>query len=264
MFWRLHKAILGNSCEKVLELLRGDNVELVVDAFSPPVPKALNEASFTITTLQDAKRLVVGHYPSEPWLYFNHKDYQVSSWLSHLHDFPTLNDDTIFLPYALITESRLKSLGDKYFIRPNSGNKIFTGFSFTTLEEMKYNLDYFKLSPEDMCAISSHKSIKAQEYRFWICEREIIGMSPYSWNKEPMANWVIPSPVIDMAHKLTQHSYQPAECYVADFCIETSGVKLVEINAFSTSGFYEGLEVENFFEKLKDFCERKYKSYEMD
>lgn len=263
MFWRLHKAILGNSCEKVLNLLKNDTIQLVHGAMCEDSPTKVVGPSFAITTLQDAKRLVMKGYPSEPWLYYNHKDYQVSNWLSHLHDFPTLNSDSIFLSYSLITKNKLKALGDKYFIRPNSGNKLFTGFSFETIEQMKDNLDYFKLSPDDMCAIAAHKRIKAQEYRFWICDREIIGMSPYNWNKEPLSNFVIPAQVVTMAQKLTKHSYQPAECYVADFCIDSGGnTKLIEINAFSTSGFYEGLNLEVFFAKLKLFSVKKFQELE--
>lgn len=257
MFWRLHEAVLGDSVQLVKSIISEDNYQIISGALLPEVSCSQPQPCFAITTLQDAKNLLRTTSPGEPWLYYNHKDYLVSSWLSRIN-IKCLNDDFLFIPYALISEKKIEHLGSRFFIRPNSGNKLFTGFDFSSMKELRDNLDYFQLMPDDMCCISSYKKIQPVEYRFWICDGEIIARAPYSWD-DSIINMEIPQNVLSLAQCLAQKRSLPQECYVADFAVDMNGeASLIEINSFSTSGFYPGMQLEHFFASLRQFCEKRF------
>lgn len=248
MFWRLHEAIFKERLAEASSLLSGDTVQWVRGAFTDDAPAFVEGAGLCITTLQDAKNLFRRNYPTEPWLYYEHEKFKASHYLSYV-EVPKLNENAIFLPAACITPERVQHLGEKLFVRPNSGNKVFTGFSTTAIVEdlMPYNLD-----KDTMCVIAPHQEIGAVEYRFWICNGRLIGESVYFW--EEIGVQSVPGEVRDMAARLAGERYQISECYVADFAITNAGlVKLVEINALSTSGIYQ-VDLGKYFSELKAFC----------
>lgn len=255
MFWRLHKAIFGEEIDKALVVINSfsDKVQIVDGAPSKleAVPFAqIGEPVLALTTLQDAQRLMRKDYPSTPWLFFNNTNYEVSYWLSHIDAFiPVLNRGCVFLPYSLIANisaeliSAISGGTNKVFIKPNSGNKVFTGFSLDYSpsfgNDIKNQLLFSLPDPETLCVIASHVELQPIEWRFWIVRGKIIAYSPYSWDTEPQLS-LPPQAVEEIAEKMAQNSWQPDYAYVADFAITKNGqAVLVEINAASTSGVYK-------------------------
>jgi hypothetical protein len=254
MFWRLHTAIFSEQIDNAEKIIKSFNDEVQIVTGTPsqlmPVPyKIIDMPVLAITTLQDANRLIRQDYPSTPWLFFNNKNYEVTYWLPRIgEDIPVLNRNAIFLPVGLLKNSikALKSISNKnkmIFIKPNSGNKIFTGFSCEITENYQANIEnYLKFSsiePETLCCISEHVELEEIEWRFWIAERKIIAFSPYSWNENPPL-YAPPKDVFELAEKMTKNPWQPDYVYVVDFCITQNGkAMLLEINAASTSGVYE-------------------------
>jgi hypothetical protein len=273
MFWRLHKAIFGEQLNTAIKIIEEMNDSYQIVEGTPSqllaVPfEKLDEPSLAITTLQDANRLAMKNFPSTPWLFFNKKTYEVSFWLPRIeNNISVLNRNAIFVPKGNlknIQQKQLNCISDKnakIFIKPNSGNKVFPGFSINNdelfLENVEKQLKFSYVEPEEMCVLSEHKDIENIEWRFWIAEREIIAYTPYSWDLDPELIEP-PTNIIRMAQLMTQNDWQPDYVYVADFCTTLTGeVMLIEINAASTSGVYNA-KLEKLLPKIRNTCIREY------
>lgn len=127
----------------------------------------------------------------------------------------------------------------KMFIRPDSAFKVFTGDVITPEQTLKHFLVNSILFHDDLILVSSPKKIDS-EYRFIICNGEIAGASFYSYEINGTRysnNQEIPDRVVNFVKK--HLDYEPEICYTIDVC-ETGGkLKIVELNCFSCSGFYE-------------------------
>lgn len=272
MFWRLHRAIFGNRIEEAKTILErlGDTYQIVDGKPSQleSMPfTTTNEPVLAITTLQDAQRLIRQDYPSTPWLFFNNTHYKVSYWLPRIDEYiSVLNTHTMFVPKGLLkqlTFTQLNALANnnKLFIKPDSGNKIFTGFIVANdcnfIKNVEENLLFSHTELEEMCVVSPCQEIEEIEWRFWIAEREIIAYTPYAWETEPQF-YEPPDEVLKLAQAMTQNSWQPDYIYVADFCMLKNGqVKLIEINAASTSGVYNA-NLNTLLKGMRKTCVREY------
>jgi hypothetical protein len=273
MFWRLHKAIFAEQIDKAIEIIKqfGDKCQVVEGKPSQlaEVPfNSINEPCLAITTLQDAQRLIRKDYPSTPWLFFNNNNYKVSYWLPRIDShIPILNREALFLPVGMlkkITQQQLNAIvpkGAKLFIKPDSGNKVFTGFSITNDEKflgnVEKNLMFSHVEPEELCVLSPHKDIEDIEWRFWIAEGKIIGYTPYAWESDPEFSEP-PENILKMAQDMAKNSWQPDYVYVADFCTTITGeVMLIEINAASTSGVYNA-NLDKLLLGMRQTCIREF------
>lgn len=270
MFWRLHKAIFGDRIDEAIAVLEqlNDSYQIVEGLPSQlePVPfDSIAEPVLAMTTLQDAQRLIRKDYPSTPWLFFNNNSYKVSYWLSRIdQEIPILNRDCIFLPFSTLKNFQHSFFNNssvqELFIKPDSGNKVFTGFTVLNdanfLDNVEDQLKVFKIEPEEMCVVCSSQTIEATEWRFWIAERKIIAYTPYSWDDEPELQEP-PQIVMDLAIQMTENKWQPDYAYVADFCIVNGQSKLIEINAASTSGIYNA-NIKDLFAGLRSTSIREY------
>jgi len=273
MFWRLHKAIFAEQMDKALDVIKqlGDTCQVVSGTPSQlaEVPfYSIAQPTLAITTLQDAQRLIRKDYPSTPWLFFNNNNYKVSFWLPRIdNNIPTLNREALFLPVGLLRNltsnqvDRIVAKGEKLFIKPDTGNKIFTGFSITNddnfLESVKNHLMFAHIEPEEMCVLSPHKDIEDIEWRFWIAEGKIIGYTPYAWETEPEFQ-TAPENILKVAEAMAKNSWQPDYIYVADFCTTKIGeVMLIEINAASTSGIYNA-QLDKLLPAMRATCIKEF------
>lgn len=274
MFWRLHKAIFGDRiiiAKNIIENF-GDEIQIVEGTPSQlaNVPPNTNGVSLAMTTLQDAQRLMRKDYPGSPWLLFNNTQYEVSYWLPRIdRNIPVLNRNSIFLPYNSLlyaTEKMIKGVANnegKLFIKPNTGNKIFTGFTIEYSNKFKETVEnqlmFSKPELETLCVVAPYNEIEETEWRFWIAERKIIAYSPYAWESEPEF-FEAPKEILEIAEKMTQNNWQPDCAYVVDFCItKNKEVMLLEINAASTSGVYSA-KLEDLLIGLRKTSIREYNS----
>lgn len=254
MYWRLHTAIFNERIHEAEKILQeyGDLVQIVKgkpSQLASPLEHE-NGPSMAITTLQDANRLLRSDNPHNPILYYSASHYNVSYWLSRMDsNISVLNRKSIFLPYSLLLNSSeevicsVANQEKEVFIKPDAGNKTFTGFTVKYDDQFKANIEnqlmFSQPELETLCVVSAKENLTSLEWRVWIGERKIIASSPYSWEEDPIfIN--LPQEVLKEAEKMTQNSWQPDYAYVADFGINLQGqVKLIEINAISTSGIYQ-------------------------
>jgi hypothetical protein len=87
------------------------------------------------------------------------------------------------------------------------------------------------------------------EWRFWVVAGEIATQAPYSWQwlddttavKRPKGP---PSDIVAAAQRAIDHLCYHADSFVIDLVKTPGGIKVVEINGLSTSGFYEGMDLD--------------------
>lgn len=190
-----------------------------------------------------------------PGTLFNFEDYSFTHLSSRI-------------PRELLVNSdyEIKTMGDLiqnfpfggFFVKPNSGNKLFTGDIFdgpTFIREFgQYQNDYPRLM-----IIAPPKNILS-EFRFHIFGKEILSQAFYTYNEEwepsedhkkltldfmryVLKNWDLcellnkPALVIDVA------------------VLENDEVGIVEHNCFNTSGIYPGSDVKGIIQGLQNLLE---------
>jgi hypothetical protein len=166
-----------------------------------------------------------------------------------------LNPDGIILPFSKILENKkkiIKEYGEKFFIKPLSCWKPFTGFD-TIISDLEYDISSYKqhenIKNYELCLITSYKSISNIEYRFWVVDGEIVTYAPYNIN---LHNTPLNIPPSDETIKIVKNAAEYLSiydnCFVIDSCMTNDGPKVVEINGFSTSGWYNGIDTEKIFQ----------------
>lgn len=146
------------------------------------------------------------------------------------------------LPYSLGLVSKCFPNSDKYFIRPNSGRKIFTG---TTLTAKWYDkeLDIIKglpsstISDHDMIIIAPFKEIIENEYRVLMYNDTIVDFSIYNEiNEERLTLETIQK--FFQQYKLPQG---PDLYYTIDITGHNNltSIEIIEINSCPSAGWYD-------------------------
>lgn len=150
-------------------------------------------------------------------------------------------------------------MGDRYFIRPLSGLKEFTG---TTLSKRRWKqeLDIIKNLPNSNISndlevlVSPYRKID-KEFRAVIYNNQtsssckIVDMVSYDYN--PDYTYQLNS-AIEFLNNLYSHVDHPDKIYVLDICYAEGQFYVLEINHVLTSGLYgmNGKEIDRIFEEL--------------
>ena len=187
------------------------------------------------------------HHQWDLGLWCTWDNYCCTTYYAHWGEY-TFNQDYYLMPLAdfnrkrcaadtLISRACLTSL----FVRPDTGDKPFTGQVFTD-EEFKGKL--WEISTEgmkssDLLLISSPKMIE-REWRV-VCSRErVITGSRYKTAGMVDYRRELPDDVRLFTEKVIATDYwQPDPIYVVDICRDRNGkLWLLEIGAFNVAGLY--------------------------
>lgn len=159
-----------------------------------------------------------------------------------------LNHSYIMLPFGEI-EQRIplltQAFGDTIFLKPESSKKSFTGFS-CSIEELPAELSSLRqiqhVRDHELCVIDVARPIMRTEFRAWIIDGQVPTISSYS-HLGP-TNRPAPAEIWNAARKLAEHLEMIDNALVVDFATLPNGdVKVVEINAPSTSGVYANADL---------------------
>jgi len=170
-----------------------------------------------------------------------------------------LNSKYIMMPLGDLVRNKdflFSSLGsfDNLFVRPNSGNKCFTGKPIS-YDSWENDIDIFQISAEaqELVIVSRSQAIK-KEWRFFVAEKKIITGSEYL----PEQQAVVPERVIDFAEQMALYSYEPDPIWVLDICQLNNGeLKVLEVNSFSCSGWYN-CDVGAIVDKANDLAQAEW------
>ena len=168
-----------------------------------------------------------------------------------------LNDSAIMMPFSKLYERKdqLQDLfGNEIFIKPDESIKSFSGFAFS-INNMDYELDALRQTvntqSEELIVVDKKKNLEDFEYRCWIIEGDVLSPAGYSFEKNHSDAPECPKEIIKLARHVNSFVEIYETVYTADFIMYEGEPKLVEINGFSTSGFYPDIDFKSIIEKVK-------------
>ncbi len=185
-----------------------------------------------------------------PGSYFNENVKTFSTFAAN-YGALMLNDDFVIVPFG---EFVRRGISRPKFIKPNKGFKEFTGFvvkpeSFA--DEISSMNQLMHVDPESLVVVAEPKNIHS-EYRYVIVDGKVVTGSEYRWDNVLDVRSDTHTMADEMAEAVANWSWQPDRVYVVDVALETWSTqnqfnsgrtlsirpKIVELNAFSSSGLY--------------------------
>lgn len=178
--------------------------------------------------------------PFFPGVYGGGENLNCNVYYANIPNEWLLNEQYLMVPFYKI-EQTMRLMGwNKIFVRPNSGNKTFTGFVIdqdNAKPELSATLQTTSVYPETICLLAPARRIDA-EFRFVIGNGRVIDGSEYRWDNvlDIRQDW--DSDCYDLACKMALHSWHPDIVYTCDVALTNEGPKIVELNGFSSAGMY--------------------------
>lgn len=176
------------------------------------------------------------------------ENYDCSNYYNLLNDRSLLNEDFIILPWGFLRTNKQKIFqafpdSESFFIRPNSGRKIFTGTTLTKkwfekeLAIIK-SLPSSSIQDSDLVLISSVKDI-VSEYRTVVhSEAGVIDSIKYNGEDQDQVN-----EIIEYFLMLRAVDFDPDVLYTIDTAFLADGkTRVLEFNSFHSAGLY-GLNI---------------------
>ncbi len=192
--------------------------------------------------------------------------YNVSRYYNILKQF-LLNKDCLFVPaWTLMGDfyeqfyhdydrilSHTKKHKNGIFVKPDRGDKIFESFVAFGPFDMKMKLNNLRVSKDTILVLSTEKEIM-YEYRFYIVGKKISTYSLYVNNTVA----IDPKPFKSTFENVEEIIHNiDLDCFTIDVCYWASGSDLceavVEINALSTSGIYEHVNLEKLLVDVRKY-----------
>lgn len=124
-----------------------------------------------------------------------------------------------------------------YFVRPNSGNKTFSGNIYTPdklVEEMEY-LKQHNNHPSDIEVVYSSVKNISEEYRCIVIGGNVIDSCYYNHKKEFNRLYENKTQVHNFVANLETY----LDDYVIDICLSDGKLKVLECNCILTSSYYD-------------------------
>lgn len=172
----------------------------------------------------------------------------VSAWLGRLPARAVLNRNAVFLPFGRLAD-RAEMLEAAYgpwlFVRPDRSTKSFPGQQVAVAGLDRFIGDLRQLhhvADDELILVDRARRIHRDEYRFWISDGKILSHAPYAHDPGR-----VPAPCLAELREFVEGMLDPISAIqdpvVADFVLDEIGEpRLIELNGFSTSGFYSGVD----------------------
>ena len=157
------------------------------------------------------------------------------------------NKNAVIVPFGYLFEYMSQTCSGNYFVRPNSGYKLFSGGTINASspnfeKEIIYLKNQYMIQPEDLILLSPAGSMEF-EYRFVICggdEPFISSASQYKNNFELETSSYVPKDAYDYVNELLKTVlYDPAPAWTFDICFSSGAYSVIETNSFTSAGLYD-------------------------
>lgn len=263
MKWVIDTSKDDNSNDKLVEALKDNNCEYQLFNYKPFMnyQDIIEEIKFDktekimcygtinfISKIQKCKEL-------NPGSYCNFDAFKCSSYYPFLKK-SLLNGQGKIIEWKDV-ESLLMNATGSYFIRPNSGKKLFTGV-VTDYDSFQTDIGFAvsKLEPQTKVLVSPYVFIE-KEWRFFvssILDGHVITGSLYHENGKHVEE-ECKDEYASLLALLTSKLYNPDPVYVIDICKTAVGeYKVLELNSFSCSGLYkcDVNEIVKYIEEIEE------------
>lgn len=191
--------------------------------------------------------------------YLDSKAYSMVGYRSKYFDTRWLNDGVFTTWIDLIKNYNkyCEMLGStNLFVRPNSGEKTFTGLVLSgdnIQHEINSTQQLTGVLNDTLVFVSLAKKIDS-EYRFFIVNKEVVGESTYMVNHIHDERPVVPSSARDFALDFASKTDEPL---VLDVGRVGDDFGAIEINCINSSGFYS-CNVDNIVHSLSQYVNHKW------
>jgi len=123
-------------------------------------------------------------------------------------------------------------------------------------QEISALAQIFRPDPSLLCVVDKARPLPAHEYRFWLADGRILSYASYAFGplgQHPkMPAPPCPEAMLRVAQRLAGFLEFWENPVVADLVLDEEALpKLVELNGFSTSGFYAGLNIKELFAAIE-------------
>jgi hypothetical protein len=187
-----------------------------------------------------------------PGVWCDWDQYKCSTYYEHWGEH-AFNAEYTLVPLADFNRKRSGIMGimGPAFIRPDAGDKPFTGQVFTLddIESKLWQVSTEDMKPEDLLLVASDKRrVLNREWRVVCSKGKVVTGSRYKTAGMSDPRRELPDDVKAFAEKVIATEWQPDPMYVLDICSSFDGrLYLLEIGAFNVAGLYHcdfGLIVE--------------------
>ncbi|MCE6958809.1 ATP-grasp domain-containing protein [Cereibacter sphaeroides] len=202
----------------------------------------------------DAARFVERTCPAlRRGLILDREKLRVHRWSGFLPAELLLNRSFVLLPFGALA-SRAEQMhalfGERLFLRPDSAMKEFPGQVVAARRLGAETAALGRLHHIDrelLCVVDRAQELPLHEWRFWLADGGIVTCAPYAFGPGGVNDAVAAPPCPTVLRDAARRAALALEIWenpvVADLVVDAGGEpRLVEINGFSTSGFYPGLD----------------------
>jgi hypothetical protein len=250
--WIVHEAVVKERLPEFLGVVarRGD-AATVLSGRAPDLPDADGSLAVGLVTVQVARRI---HREGKllPGVFWSPTAFSQTSWMPFWGRL-ALNGDMVWLPWGEFVRRgpdvwRTAADGGHIFLRPDSGQKTFTG-QMLGLDGFAANVAALDATsgvrPETLIGVCRPKPIDgAAEWRFWLRRGAVIACSPYSWDGDIRLAGAPPPPGVHaLADEIArscadEQAWIPDSAFAADLCLSGGQPRLIELNSASCAGLY--------------------------
>lgn len=167
---------------------------------------------------------------------------------------PLLNNKSDYLP---VINNMDTSFNEDKFIKPSRDLKAFEGGILKageTIGSFIKNQQYQSFYKEEKVVVAECKTIYS-EYRFFVVDKKIVGMSQYKLGNKVVINSFVPEYILNKAKEYCK-LYQPHDIFTMDLADTKEGIVIVEYNCFNASGFY-ACDMDYTFNAIENFLLKK-------
>lgn len=216
------------------------------EAFLAAATVGESSASVFFVTLQVAGRLRrQGSWKVQRGLFYDPEALEYHRYaVGRLRGY-MLNSHFVIVPWDQLADHAiaLKAMfGAQLFVRPCSAKKPFTGFSVSwdgLSAEVSALSQTERVEAAELCVVAAQRPLDPTEWRCWMFDGAVVTSAPYSWSGDLRDT---PGAVLDLAGEIAP-LIEHLGPVVVDFGMSEGKAKVIELNAVSTAGFYDGMDV---------------------
>ena len=175
-----------------------------------------------------------------PGSYYSATGYQLQNYLSSYEPHYFLNRHGFFVPFRWMFGkfSYYQSLlGERIFIRPNSGKKLFTGQVVESIDDLNMLYKTSSVVDNTLVYISGAKEL-SHEFRYIIVDGKVVGHSQYHVNGEISITEDDNTECRALAQSLADDTDEFNNTFVCDVGLCDGLPFVIELNCINTSGWY--------------------------
>jgi hypothetical protein len=150
-----------------------------------------------------------------------------------------LNAHCSWMPMSYLLHKQSESgLGRQVFLRPDDGEKTFTGGTFSLAD---FDENFYFLGPaieSDILVLMARPREITREWRFFVSGEEVITGSLYREKGKLNHQLCESGEAFEFAQFIARVSYKPDPVFSVDVCESEGKLYLLELNCFSCAGFY--------------------------